>query len=121
MDRAQEFVGRLMQGRNVAHLAHWNVESGYHHQVLGEFYDELTDLFDSFAEQYMGYYGKRVNPKVPATEYNGGIADALENELEWIEKYRYEVCSRDETALQNTIDEIVHLYQSIQFKLRMLK
>ena len=33
--------------------------------------------------------------------------------------YRYQICDEDETSLQNTIDEIVRLYQSTQYLLTL--
>jgi DUF1680 family protein len=47
------------------------------------------------------------------------IRDALEMTAEWIERVRYEICDKDETPLQNTIDEIVRLYQHTQYMLTL--
>jgi DUF1680 family protein len=47
--------------------------------------------------------------------------DLLDYQVEWIEMKRYSICDKDETSLQNTIDEIVKQYQTTIYKLRFLK
>jgi hypothetical protein len=48
------------------------------------------------------------------------VVDFLEDQLAEIEKNRYVFCEKDETALQNIIDEIVALYLSTLYKLKFL-
>ena len=48
------------------------------------------------------------------------IVEFLQGQVDEIEKARYEVCEKTETALQNIIDEIVGLYLSTLYKLRFL-
>ena len=120
MTKADEFVTRQLQARTLSHIAHWATDSYSQHMALGAFYEGLTELVDGFVEQFQGYYGKRMAPEVKAGTA-GAIDDYLEGEVEWIELNRYEVCDKDETALQNTIDEVVALYQTTLYKLRMLK
>ena len=48
------------------------------------------------------------------------FVEFLENQLEEIEKCRYEVCEKTDTPLQNLIDGIVELYLSTLYKLRFL-
>jgi hypothetical protein len=121
MEKANEFVSLLLKARSMGHVAHWATDSFSKHMALGEFYDGIGDLVDGFVEQYQGYYEKRMAPKVEAAETDKDIAGELEMQVEWIERKRYEVCDKDETSLQNTIDEIVKLYQTTLYKLRMLK
>jgi hypothetical protein len=122
MEKANEFVTKLLADRSAAHVAHWRTEEFSAHVALGQFYDKLTDLVDGFVEQYQGYYRKRMEPKVVAvTVDTPHIDDALELSCEWIEANRYKVCDREDTSLQNTIDEVVKLYQTTLYKLRMLK
>lgn len=120
MTVADEFVTLLLQARSIAHVEHWATDSFSKHMALGEFYDQLTDLTDGFVEQYQGYYEKRMKPEVKGCKCED-IMDSLESQQAWIERNRYEVCDKDETALQNTIDEIVALYQTTLYKLRFLK
>lgn len=122
MEKANDFVTKLLADRSAAHVAHWRTGSYSAHVALGEFYAALTELLDGFVEQYQGYYGKRMEPKVVGLAVSAdGIDEMLEMSCEWIEANRYKVCDREDTSLQNTIDEIVALYQTTLYKLRMLK
>jgi hypothetical protein len=121
MTVADDFVSVLLKARSMGHVAHWATDSFSKHMALGEFYSGVGDLVDGFVEQYQGYYDKRMKPQVDAADTDKDITDEIEMQLEWIERKRYEVCDKDETALQNTIDEIVGLYQTTLYKLRMLK
>ena len=121
MSDVDDFVSVLLQARSVAHVEHWSTESYAQHMALGEFYEGLSDLMDTFVEQYQGYYEKRISPKVRGADTDEDIMDVLTRQVEWIERNRYGVCDKDETALQNVIDEIVGLYQSTLYKLRFLK
>ena len=121
MEKANEFVTLLVKSRSRGHVAHWATDSYSQHMALAAFYEGLTDLTDEFVEQYQGYYGKRLKVKVEACDIDENVAGELEEHMEWIERYRYEVCDQEETPLQNAIDEIVALYQTTLYKLRMLK
>lgn len=118
MSRAEEFVSLVLKDRDAAHIAHWKTKSFAEHKALNEFYDEVLELIDGFVEQYQGYYGGRMNIERTAGN-NTNIRNALEMSAEWIERVRYEICDRDETPLQNTIDEIVRLYQHTQYMLTL--
>lgn len=120
MTKTNDFVSLLLQARSMAHVAHWATPSYAQHMALGAFYEALSDLLDAFVEQYQGYSGKRLAPAIEAAKV-GDIADQLEDHVEWIERNRYEVCERDESSMQNTIDEVIALYHSTLYKLRMLK
>lgn len=120
MTVADEFVTLLLQARSLAHVEHWATDSFSKHMALGEFYDQLTNLTDGFVEQYQGDYEKRMKPQVKGAT-SDDIIDTLELQQAWIQRNRFEVCEKDETPLQNTIDEIVRLYQTTLYKLRFLK
>ena len=119
MSKADDFVTKLLAMRSAAHVAHWATDSYAAHVALNEFYDGIVDLFDTFVEQYQGYYGKKMAPEVSSMKVEN-IMEQIEDECEWIEANRYQVCSRDETALQNTIDEILRLHQTTIYKLKFL-
>jgi hypothetical protein len=116
MNTAEQFVSEVLLARDRAQLAHWKTESYAQHVALGEFYDGVLVLIDGFVEQYQGYYIERSED-----EKNDDILDLLDYQVEWIEMKRYSICDKDETALQNTIDEIVKQYQTTIYKLRFLK
>lgn len=117
---ACQFVGLLFLGRNVAHSTHLNTRSFSKHMALNTFYDEIIDLADSFAEAYQGRHGLMGQIAVPASKKAANIIEFLQGQLDEIEKCRYEVCDKSDTAIQNIIDEVVALYLSTLYKLRFL-
>lgn len=119
MNKAEEFVSYSLQDRDLAHIAHWKTKSYAEHKALNEFYDSLLELIDGFVEQYQGYYGKRMEIERADGTTARPIDQNLERSMEWIETNRYEICEKDETPLQNTIDEIVRLYQSTLYMLTL--
>jgi len=119
MTKAEQFVSMALLGRDLAHLAHWKTKSYAQHKALGTFYENLLVLLDMFVEQYQGYYGKRMEIKREEGESEDDIAKLLDYQAEWIELFRYQVCEREDSAMQNTIDEILRLYQTTAYLLTL--
>ena len=119
MTKAEQFVSQALCTRDLAHLAHWKTKNYAEHKALNTFYDELLELIDGFVEQYQGYYNKRMDIKRADKAEAADIRKVLDLEVEWIERNRYEICDKDETSLQNTIDEIVRLYQTTMYLLTL--
>ena len=117
---ACQFVGLLFLSRDVAHSVHLNTRSFAKHMALNTFYDEIVGLADTFAEAYQGRHGLMGQIAVPANKKAANIVEFLQAQLDEIEKCRYEVCDKSDTAIQNIIDEIVALYLSTLYKLRFL-
>jgi len=118
--KAADFVGMMFLARDVAHSVHLNTRSFSKHMALNTFYDEIVDLADKFAEAYQGKYGLMGPISLMNARKTSNIVEFLQDQLDEIEKVRYEVCDKTETALQNIIDEIVGLYLSTLYKLRFL-
>lgn len=116
-----ELVGMLFLARDVAHAAHLTTDSYAQHMALGSFYEGVIPLVDAFAEAYQGQHGRLGSIKVPPMPGSRDIVAVLQAQLEEIGRCRYEVAGKDETALQNAIDEVVSLYQQTLYKLRFLK
>jgi hypothetical protein len=121
MNTAEQFVCEVLCARDRAHLAHWKTKSYAEHVALAEFYDAVLELIDGFVEQYQGYYNKLMDIELSDDKKEKDILDLLDYQVEWIEMKRYSICDRDETSLQNTIDEVVKQYQTTIYKLRFLK
>lgn len=117
---AAQFVGLLFLSRDVAHSVHLNTRSFAKHSALNTFYDEIVGLADSFAEAYQGRHGLMGQVSVHANKKAANIVEFLQAQLDEIEKCRYEVCDKSDTAVQNIIDEIVALYLSTLYKLKFL-
>lgn len=119
MKAAVEIVSTLFLSREQAHRAHLRTKSYAQHVALGEFYEAVVDLADSFAEVAQGTYG--LLPEVPfKTPTKGTIANALEAHLECIEDCKSEFKNACDGPLLNLIDEIGALYAKTLYKLRHL-
>jgi hypothetical protein len=118
---AGKYVALLFLGRDLAHRVHLKTRSYAEHKALNEFYDEIVDKADDFAEAYQGRYNEILDIPLMANDKKGTIADVLEGQMKWIEDNRESICPRTETALHNIIDEAVGLYMSTIYKLRFLK
>jgi len=118
--KCADFVGTLFLARDVAHSVHLNTRSFAKHSALNEFYDEIVELADKFAEAYQGRHGLIGPISLMSAKKTTNIVEFLEDSLGDIEKMRYEVVEKTDTALQNIIDEIVGLYLSTLYKLKFL-
>jgi hypothetical protein len=115
-----DFVGTLFLARDVAHSVHLNTRSFSKHSALNEFYAPRLDLTDKFAEAYQGRHGLIGPITLMSAKKTGNILEFLEDSLSEVEKMRYDVCKKDDTPLQNIIDEIVGQYLSSIYKLKFL-
>lgn len=120
MSKVADFVGTLFLARDVAHSVHLNTRSYAKHMALNTFYDEVVDVADKFAEAYQGRHGMIGPISLMSAKKSGNILEFLEDSLADVEGMRYEVCKKEDTALQNVIDEIVGLYLSTIYKLKFL-
>lgn len=118
--KCADFVGMFFLARDVTHSVHLNTRSYAKHKALQKFYEGIIDLADSFAEAYQGRHGLIGPISLMSAKKTANVVEFLESQLEEIEKARYEVCSKDDTPLQNLIDGIIELYLSTLYKLRFL-
>lgn len=100
-------IGQLFQSRDTIHIAHLQTLSYAEHKALNEYYDGILDLTDSLLETYFGTIGKRVNFKIPGSEYVNP-QQHLKQLMDYIKKHRT-VFGMENTHLQNIIDEIIAL------------
>lgn len=115
-----KFIGTLFTARDVAHSVHLSTRSFAKHSALNDFYNEVIVLADKFAEAYQGRHGLIGPVTLDEVKKSSDILTFLNSSLEDIEKTRYKVCDKNDTALQNIIDEIVGLYLSTMYKLKFL-
>ena len=117
---AEQLMGLLFLGRNVAHSVHINTRSYSKHVALNTFYDSIIDHADAFAEAYQGRHGLIGPIAIPAAKKTTNIIEFLQTQLDEIEKCRYEVVDKSDSSLQQLIDNIVELYLTTLYKLRFL-
>ena len=115
-----DFIGTLFLARDVAHSVHLGTRSYAKHVALNEFYDGIVDLADKFAEAYQGRHGLIGPITLMSAKKTTDVIEFLKDSLADIEDMRYKVVEKDDTALQNIIDEIVGQYLSTLYKLKFL-
>lgn len=121
MKLAGQYAALLLLGRDLAHRAHWRTRSYAQHMALAAFYEGIVGLADGFVEAYQGRYNELLEVPLIDNDFEGEIADVLEQQMAWIEDNRKKICEREESALHNLIDESVALYQTTMYKLRFLE
>jgi len=117
---AAQLMGLLFLGRNVAHSVHLNTRSYSKHVALNIFYERIIGVADDFAEAYQGRHGLIGPIAIPAAKKTTNIIEFLQVQLDEIEKGRYEVCDKDDSSLQQLIDNIIEVYLRTLYKLRFL-
>ena len=117
---AAEFVGTLFLARDVSHSVHLNTRSFAKHSALNEFYNNIVELADKFAEAYQGKYGLIGTISLMTAKKTNNIVAFLEGQLDELEEMRYKVVDKECTPLQNIIDEIFGLYYSTLYKIKFL-
>ena len=114
---AGRFVRLLMQSRTQAHMFHLNTPSFSRHKALQNYYEGIVPLLDSYAEAYMGRYGK-LNMRNGGANVNNraviGYFTALYND---IAKMKLPA----DGPLRNIQDSIMELIASTVYKLRNLR
>jgi len=124
----EELIATLFLSREFAHRRHLAVTgpgSNAAHMALGAFYDKIVDKADAIAEAYQGRHG--LMDDIPCLACPTGkktiaaTANTLESHMDKVESMRYKVCSREDTAIQNLIDEAVATYLSALYRLRNLE
>lgn len=115
-----EFIMRCFHARTIAHVLHLKTRSFAAHKALNEFYDGIVEPVDRLAEAYQGDYGLIDGYPMKCQMFPDGLA-LMDDLSEWIADNRAKVCDKDDTYLQNIIDEIVALIRSTQYKLKFLK
>lgn len=112
------FVAQSLALRTATHIAHLTSRSYAQHVALGDFYDELSDLTDKYAEIYMG-----LEDEVPAFPHvsppRGTPVTLLEDYLELVHKELAE--DHDSEALKSVLAEIEELTARTLYKLRTLR
>jgi hypothetical protein len=118
MENCALFLATMLHSATNTHFFHWSTDSYAKHIALAEYYDGIVELTDTFAESYMGKYGKLTSftsayhqPKDPIRY--------LESLQKFVEEARQDL--PQDSELQNIIDEIADLINTTTYKLKFLK
>ena len=117
----EELIAKVFQARDCAHLEHWSTDSYSKHQALSMFYETVIDILDSIVETYQGAFGKIENLNKIKLEKspNSDCVDLLFEQAVWIGLNGKKI-SREISAVQNTIDELLAIYLKTLYKLKEL-
>lgn len=119
-----QFIAVLFLARDLAHRAHLRTtgkNSFAHHEALGEFYPAVIDYADELTETYQGCKLKLIDIPLLDNEFTGEIKESMQAQLKWLKANRYKAVEKEETHMQNIIDEIIALYDRTIFKLHFLE
>ena len=118
--KCNDFMGMLFLARDVTHSVHLNTRSYSKHVALNIFYDRIVGAADDFAEAYQGRHGMIGPISLMSAKKTTNVIEFLQDQLDEIEKCRYEVVDKSDSSLQQLIDNIIELYLTTLYKLRFL-
>lgn len=117
----ESIIATLFLSREIAHREHLRTTSYAAHVALQDFYNGIIELADKLAEAYQGRYGMIKNIPYLSPEGEEDIIDELEMQLDAVEEMRIKAFKKDDTALQNIVDEIVAEFLEVLYKLKRFK
>ncbi len=116
-------VQKLMNFQNEIRLHHWGTKSYSAHKALGNLYEGLDDLIDTFTETYIGVYGKEKIKQISDLQLNGPYRTSAEQVVNSLEDYLMneieKEIEKDQTSLLNIRDEMLGLAQQTKYLLTL--
>lgn len=112
-----QVVSLLFNARTNAHIAHLQTTSYAAHKALDDFYTEVVDIADRFAESAQGTQGILTGYTI-GTLNSGDIISFLKSQHQEILRLRSQFT---EGHLVQILDDAVELYTSTIYKLSFLK
>lgn len=106
-------------------IYHWQSFGYAEHTALGNYYDTMSDLIDSFVESYQGQYG-RVFVDVSKIELEDmkeySIINYVNDTSRWLREFKRKLNDSDAyntNALQNMLDEMVGETDKLKYLLTL--
>lgn len=118
-DILSDYAVCLLHGVTAAHIHHWNTDSYAQHQALGEFYDKLSDLADTFVEATLLEKGKIISSEKALFLGENGL-ELVRYVYAETYKYRHAPGFTQLSEVQNIVDEIAALCRHTEFLLNRL-
>ena len=113
----------ILNFQNELRLHHWGTQSYAAHIALGAAYTGIDALLDTFAETYMGTFGKDELKDVNELTLNGPhkttAMQVLSSFEEFLTKELPNEIGGDQTALLNIRDEMLALVQQTKYLLTL--
>ena len=118
-DIISDYAMCLLHGVTAAHVHHWNTDSYAQHQALGEFYEKLSDLADTFVEATLLEKGKIISSEKALFLGENGL-ELVRYVYTETYKYRHAPGFTQLSEVQNIVDEIAALCRHTEFLLNRL-
>lgn len=114
----EQLIALVFATRNAAHLAHWLEKSGYRHETLAAFYDDILEALDKLVEAHQGAFDVigKVELDQPTVK---DILARLEADMVWISENRAKITGKLPT-LDNILQDLEGVYLKAIYKLRRL-
>jgi len=120
MEVVAKFLSTLFASRTQAHIFHLQTMSYAVHKALNEYYDDITDHIDNYAETCQGKHGIIKGYNLPTQLFEDDSALKYFMGLQsYIDSVRGQLPQDGE--LNNIVDEIAGLVATTVYKLRFLK
>ena len=114
---AERYISLLMQSREKAHMYHLMTPSFAEHKALQAYYEGIVPLLDSYAEAYMGRYGRLRKLKIIRNNTKSRVSARVYFKS-LLTRLRACKLPRD-TYLRNIQDEITALIRSTLYMLSL--
>jgi hypothetical protein len=113
-----EFFLKLFHASTNGHILHLQTKSYSEHKALQKYYEALPDLVDAIIEEWQGAYQEII--EYPNT-YQAPNSDAL-TEVMAVRDFLIEnrAVVGDYSSIQNSVDNLMSLLDSIVYKLTFL-
>lgn len=116
MQFTSTLLGFVMQ----VHVMHWLTTSYSQHKTLGDLYDGIHDLTDSFMEAYIGKYGRDIpTNSASVINYNTSNTNEVISAFEAFLVGLTNELDPTDTDLLNIRDEMLALVHSSQYFLTL--
>jgi hypothetical protein len=122
------FVKEFLEILSQIKLFHWQTFGYAQHIALGNYYDSLGTLVDSFVEEYQGAYGResicmiQSPEQIPLLDYENQICcDYIDEVCIWLKTLRKNLESDNfnTTSLQNIGDEMIGATTKLKYLLTL--
>jgi hypothetical protein len=117
-----KLISYLLHSATQVHIFHLQTNSYAEHKALNEYYDEIVDLTDGLIESFQGKYDilkGYENYALNDYENNAQVVKYFKALMKTVDELRVSV--KNDSYLQNEIDNVVNLIASTLYKLRFLK
>lgn len=118
-DPISDYAMCLLHGVTAAHLHHWNTPSYAEHQALGEFYEKLSDLADTFVEAVLLDKSKSISSDKALFLGENGL-ELVKHIYNQTYVYRNAPGFPQMSEVQNIVDEIAAACRHANFLLNRL-